>query len=289
MSCDGCRIVRPTCKKQLWQATHTRWHGHCSHKLVDSHYAAFHGVQRSPAMKMVPTWGYRGVRVGEASNPDPAVTRQGRRLERSTQIDVSSDEEPLVRPNCGRHVVARRCVEEGVLSTVPATPVSLAQRGRQLLPSSDVVEVVEHVLAPGPDLAFTTLRDDSDADEEVERCYTQPIQPASAAALRSLGRGFKSNRFFSLATDSEDEEVERRTTLDEDSCSDTVSLIGRRNSRRRLRLRWSECVSIVAHSPGCEHETRVDTPDSHDERLRRVREALQRATVCLQGSMQQQH
>ena len=63
-----------------------------------------------------------------ASNPGPAVTRQGRRLERSTQIDVSSDVEPLVRPNYGRHVVARRCVEEGVPSTVPATPVSLAQR-----------------------------------------------------------------------------------------------------------------------------------------------------------------
>ena len=27
MSYDGCRIVRPTCKKQLWQATHTRWPG----------------------------------------------------------------------------------------------------------------------------------------------------------------------------------------------------------------------------------------------------------------------
>ena len=228
-------------------------------------------------MKMVPTWGCRGVRVGEASNPGPAVTRQGRRLERSTQMDVSSDEEPLVRPNCGRHVVARRCVEEGVPSTVPGTPVSLAQRGRQLLPSSDVVDVVEHVLAPGPDLAFTTLRDDSDADEEVvERCHTQPTQPASATDLRGLGRGFESNRFFSLATDSKDEEVERRTMLDENSCSDIVSLIGR---RRWLRLRWSECVSIVAHSPGCQQETRVDTPDSHDERLRRVRKALQRDSL----------
>ena len=201
-------------------------------------------------------------------------------------MDVSSDEEPLVRPNCGRHVVARRCVEEGVPSTVPGTPVSLAQRGRQLLPSSDVVDVVEHVLAPGPDLAFTTLRDDSDADEEVvERCHTQPTQPASATDLRGLGRGFESNRFFSLATDSKDEEVERRTTLDEDSCSDIVSLIGR---RRWLRLRWSECVSIVEHSPGCQQETRVDTPDSHDERLRRVREALQRDSLP-PGSMQQQH
>ena len=116
------------------------------------------------------------------------------------------------------------------------------------------------------------LSEMTDAEEEVvDRCHTQPTQPA---ALRGLGRGFESNRFFSLATDSGDEEVERRTTIDEDSYSDTVSLIGRRNSRRRLRLRWSECVPIVAHSLGCEQETRVDTPDSHDERLRRVREAF---------------
>ena len=112
-------------------------------------------------------------------------------------------------------------------------------------------------------LARTTLRDDSDADEEVvERCHTLPTQPASAAALRGLGRGLESNRFFSLATDSEDEEGERRTTFDEDSCSDTVSLVGRRNPRR-LRLRWSE------GSPCREQETRVDTPDSHDERGKR--------------------
>ena len=57
---------------------------------------------------------------------------------------------------------------------------------------------LEHVLAPGPDLALATLRDDSDADEDV-------------VALRGLGRGFESNRFSSLATDSEDDEVEWRT------------------------------------------------------------------------------
>ena len=33
-----------------------------------------------------------------------------------------------------------------------------------MLLSSDVVDVVEHVLVLGPDLAFTTLRDDSDVD-----------------------------------------------------------------------------------------------------------------------------
>ena len=55
-------------------------------------------------------------RVGEASNPGPVQTRQARRLERSnpivpgrrlgsTQVDSSSDEELLVRPNSGRDVV----------------------------------------------------------------------------------------------------------------------------------------------------------------------------------------
>ena len=56
--------------------------------------------------------GFRGCRVGEASNPGPVLTRrQARRLEDhrvSTQIDVSSEDEPLVRPMEGRNVVARR-------------------------------------------------------------------------------------------------------------------------------------------------------------------------------------
>ena len=214
-------------------------------ELVNIHHAASHGVKRSPAMRRVLTWAYRDVRVGEASNPAPAVTHQGRRLERS-RIDVSSDEEPLVRPNCGRHVVPRRCADEEVPSTIPATPVLLAQRGRQLLPRSDVVDGSEHVLAPCPDLV-ASVREDSGADEDVERdleCQTQPTEPACACDLRGLG----CNRFFSLATDSEDDEVERRTSIDADSCSDAVCLIGRRNSRRRLRLRWSEDVPTVAHT-----------------------------------------
>ena len=64
-------------------------------------------------------------------NPGFVVSRHGKRLERSTQIHVSSDEE-FVRPNCGRYVVARRCVDDEVPSTVPATPVSLAQVVREL-------------------------------------------------------------------------------------------------------------------------------------------------------------
>ena len=135
-----------------------------------------------PLLSHVTTWGYRGVKVGEAShpgpgrvircrggsegnaascvdsdteplltapgmrlpsddiveamhprrsasNPGPMVTRQGSRLERPTQNEVSYDEEP-VRQNWGRHVVPRRGVEEEVPPTVPATPNSLARAGR---------------------------------------------------------------------------------------------------------------------------------------------------------------
>ena len=79
--------------------------------------ATFHGGERRFCLK---TWdrivqhqcGFLGCRVGEASNAGPAITRQGRRFERSTQIGVSSDEEFLVRPNRGRNVVARRCVDD---------------------------------------------------------------------------------------------------------------------------------------------------------------------------------
>ena len=62
--------------------------------------------------------GFQGCRVGEASNPGAAVTRQRRRSQafHDTHVDVLSDEEPLVRPNTGRDVIAR--VEE---STVPET------------------------------------------------------------------------------------------------------------------------------------------------------------------------
>ena len=52
--------------------------------------------------------GLSGCRVGEASNPGPVQTRQARRMDRLiSEGDPSSDEEMLVRPNCGRHVVPR--------------------------------------------------------------------------------------------------------------------------------------------------------------------------------------
>ena len=80
----------------------------------------------------LPSWG--------SNNPGPAVTRQGRRLERSLQNDASPDEGP-VRPNCGRHV--RRCVDDEALSTVPVTPISLAKAGRVWPAIPSVVDALQ--------------------------------------------------------------------------------------------------------------------------------------------------
>ena len=68
-----------------------------------------HGEMTDFVCVLRPRWGWRGVRVGEASNPGPLQTRQARRLERSnpivpgrglgsTQVDSSSDEELLGPP-----------------------------------------------------------------------------------------------------------------------------------------------------------------------------------------------
>ena len=111
---------------------------------------------------------------------------------------------------------------------------------------------------------------------ETVRVQTQSAVPASSGALRAAGVAewpppipvrLASNRFFSLATDSEDEQVDRRTTVDD---------IGQRNSRRRLRLRWSECVPPAANPAGDVQECVPDVPDSHVRRSMQVRAALQR-------------
>ena len=83
------------------------------------------------------------------------------------------------------------------------------------------------------------------------------------------GEMVASNRFFCFATDSEDEQIEQRT-LFEDTCSDTVNVVGQRNSGRQLRLRWSK------HTPPVNATSNVQVPDvldSHDRRLMRVRAA----------------
>ena len=104
--------------------------------------------------------GFLGCRVGEASNPGPAITRQGRRLERSTQIDVSSDEEFLVRPNQGRNVVARRCVdgeETPPCLTVPARSQELLEANLPRVPQSLLDELEQDLSEVQPTTVDTVF------------------------------------------------------------------------------------------------------------------------------------
>ena len=102
------------------------------HALVRDHhrppiFREQHGDHVNPQVRFVPRiirhqCGVLGCRVGEVSNPGPVVTRQGRRQAfHDTQIDVSSDEEPLVRPNMGRDVIARIEAGSRHCSSVPTT------------------------------------------------------------------------------------------------------------------------------------------------------------------------
>ena len=101
------------------------------------------------------------------------MTRQGRRSQafHDTHVDVSSDEEPLVRPNTGRDVIAR--VEE---STVLATSQELREAG----------------------VCTDTIVDD------LERDLTE-IQHSMPGVLRVGPPTVVANRFISLAAESDDE------------------------------------------------------------------------------------
>ena len=136
-----------------------------------------------------------------------------------TQVDVSSDEEPMVRPNIGRHVVARTDGAEGTCCRVHGA----TNPGVMEVTAETVHTTVE--ASPTHDdrgyRCMETVQDNSEHD--FEGTQTQVIVPASSAALRAAG-------LEERATDSEDEQNDQRTLLDEDTCSDTVSLVGQRNS-----------------------------------------------------------
>ena len=95
------------------------------------------------------------------------------------------------------------------------------------------VEAFQPQDVPG-DRCIDTVQDNSEHD--VAGIQSQVTVPASSAALQAAGmdlmggRRVASNRFFSLATDSEDEQIDQRTVIDQDTCSDTVNLIEQRNS-----------------------------------------------------------
>ena len=84
-----------------------------------------HGAVRgSKEARTTSKYGLRGTRVGEASNPGPPRLRRLRRGTSSnglSPVAVSSDEEPLVRPNMGRDVLPR--FGEGPIAVPFAGPV----------------------------------------------------------------------------------------------------------------------------------------------------------------------
>ena len=98
-------------------------------------------------------------------------------------------------------------------------------------------------------------------EEDAAHNRSQIIQPAPPSALRRAGvtGNHASNRFFSFATDSDDDQIifERVPT----------------RPRRRLRLKWNS--DDAQQVP----VTQIDTPDSCDHRLARVRHAVQQERV----------
>ena len=108
--------------------------------------------------------GFVGCRVGEASNPGPVLTRRGRRAQacHDTHIDVSSDEEPLVRPNMGRDVIAR-------------TEASGACNAESHIRSTRADSTVASDATPGRDVLLK------------DRQTLETTQPATPVALRTAG------------------------------------------------------------------------------------------------------
>ena len=122
-------------RSRLWESngsgTHF-WIDHrCDQESLANTSAFIHGDQHGELIcdRRDSLYGYRGVRVGEASHPGPNPRRR-RRVSSSradisqqsapdptllddleqdlgTQVDVSPDKVLAMRPNCGRHVVPR--------------------------------------------------------------------------------------------------------------------------------------------------------------------------------------
>ena len=121
-----------------------------------------------------------GSRVAESvKRPTQVVTRQGRRSQ--AFHDTRSDEEPLVRPNTGRNVIAR--VAE---STVPATSQELSEVGvctdtivddleRDL---TEIQHSMPSVLRVGPPTVA------AESDDELDGVV--PTVPASDNAVREM-------------------------------------------------------------------------------------------------------
>ena len=158
---------------------------HEVHPIVNVHFGA-----REFMGRIVTKWGFRGVRVGEASHPGPSVAaRRGQ--------DSTSDDEPLVRPNVGRDVVPRRHRDDvdvdgleedlagrnsDVSATVPATPGALADAGAvsEVVPGPEEGIVVnEHNGAQVSQFDLTQRDCDTDSSSETVSCGEDHVVPQS--------------------------------------------------------------------------------------------------------------
>ena len=189
----GCCKVRLVVKILSRRRLRSR---HEVHPIVNVHFGA-----REFMGRIVTKWGFRGVRVGEASHPGPSVAaRRGQ--------DSTSDDEPLVRPNVGRDVVPRRhrddvdvaspgCMEtlldgleeylavrnSDVSATVPATPGALAVAGAvsEVVPGPEegISVVNEHNGAQVSQFDLTQRDCDTDSSSETVSCGEDHVVPQS--------------------------------------------------------------------------------------------------------------
>ena len=209
--------------------------------------------------------GFQGCRVGEASNPNPVVTRQGRWSQafHDTHVDVSSDEESSVRRNTGRDVIAtsQELREERVCTDTIIDDLE-----------PDLTEIqpsMPGVLRVGPPTVvanrFSSLAAESDDDLEA---VVPPTVPASDNAVREM-----------LARSATP--VVHIADIDSENLSDTATDPDDNEPVVVQLRRWRRLVLVPQPSGATQqsgqdlpHSTAIDTPDTHDDRLRRVRQAL---------------
>ena len=199
-------------------------------------------------------YGLRGVRIGEASHPGPPLLR---RLRRRRVREISSDEEPLMR-GIARNVIPRIAeVEfapgatqiETSLATVPASQTALHEAGRRVSPDRVPMHVLDAL------------------EEDLEREHQVPRSPWSSQFALLV-----QNRFAVLDTTVRDSSGLMSTAVDGCEVEVDDGVVSEMLTPRRLVL-TSRSVPV----------TQID-PDSHDERLERVRMAMVReASVAHQS------
>ena len=145
----------------------------------------------------MPLYGLRGVRIGEASHPGPSARRRRRVRSSSAQdhpsgpdptllddlerdlvsVDASEDE-PLVRPNTGRHVVAR--MEVSVHDELPCRDTVRDDQ------SADTADIETLTVAASPRALVAAGVGDA-------------VQPCSATSLLSMDTVHASRSVLALA------------------------------------------------------------------------------------------